>query len=70
MSLPKKGRKSTAAENAPPRESRDLALLELERRRLERELTKVLLQYQQLSEEISNSVVDKVWSPPRINIGP
>lgn len=64
MSLPSKRKECTAAANLPPRELRDLARLELKRRRLLRDVAEVLDQERQLSREIELRGIPIPWLTP------
>jgi hypothetical protein len=61
MSLPNKCNEEPIAQNQAPMELRNLALLELKRRQLLRELVEVLGQYRQLSREIELKGIQIPW---------
>ncbi len=61
MSLPNKRNEEPIAQNQAPTELRNLALLELMRRRLQKELTKVESQHRRLSREIELKRIPIPW---------
>jgi hypothetical protein len=61
MSLPSKRNEEPIAQNQAPMELRNLALLELKRRRLRKELTEVESQHRKLSREIELKRIPIPW---------
>jgi hypothetical protein len=61
MSLPNKRNEEPIAQNQAPMELRNLALLELKRRRLLSELAEIANQHRQLSREIEFKGIPIPW---------
>ena len=64
MSLPNKRNEEPIAQNQAPMELRSLALLELKRRRLQKELSEVESQHRKLSREIELKRIPIPWLRP------